>query len=83
MLGRQKGIFVKGGIGYQFLKQNYFKNYFVKASSSHDTKFVCNYCNQNRHTSFSCPIKKDAYFGVKQEWVLKVSKTNFQGPKVM
>ena len=32
---------------------------------------------------FSRSIKKDANFGVKQEWVSKVSKTNSQGPKVI
>ena len=83
MHGGQKCVFDKGDIGYKpFLKIKYLKNYFVKALSSINTKYVCNYCNQNGHTSFSCPINMDAYFGVKQEWVLKVSKTNSQGPKL-
>ena len=84
MLGGQKCNFDKGGIGYKpFIKTRYLKNYFVKASSSNDTKYACNYCNQNGHTSFSYPIKKNAYFGVKHEWVPKVSKTNSQGPKAI
>ena len=46
MLGGQKYIFEKGGIGYKlFLKIKYLKNYFVKVSSTNDTKYVCNYCN--------------------------------------
>ena len=68
MLGGKKCVFDKGGIGYKpFLKIKYLKNYFVNTSSLNDSKYVCNYCNQNGHTSFSCSIKKDAYFGVKQE----------------
>ena len=77
-------MFDKGSIEYKpFIKTKYLKNYFVRASSSNDTKYVCNYCNQNGHTSFSCPIKKNTYFGVKHEWVPKVSKTNPQGPKTI
>ena len=68
MLGGKKCVFYKGCIGYKpFLKTKYLKNYFVKTSSSIDTKYVCNYCNQNGHTSFSFSIKKDAYFGIKQK----------------
>ena len=84
MLGGQKCVFDKGGIGYKpFLKTKYLKNYFVKASFSVDSKYICNYCNQNGHPSFSCLIKKNAYFGVKYEWVPKVSKTNSQGRKAI
>ena len=61
----------------------YLKNYFVKASFSNYSKYICNYCNQNGHISFLCSIKKDAYFDIKQEWVPKVSKTNSQWPRVM
>ena len=76
--------FDKGGIGYKpFLKTKYLKNYFVKASSPNDPKFVCNYCNQNGHTSSYCDIKKNTYFGVKQVWVPKAPNTNSQGHKVM
>ena len=75
MLGGQKCVFDKGGIGYKpFLKTKYLKNYFVKASSSNNSKFLCNYCNQNEHTSFSCPIKKNAYFGVKHVMMPKAPK---------
>ena len=84
MLGKQKCVFDKGGIGYKpFLKTKYLKNYFIKASSPNDPNFVCNYCNQDRHISFYCAIKKNTYFDVKQVWVPKAPKTNSQGPKVM
>ena len=62
MLGGQRCVFNKGGLGYKpHVKQKYFKNYFVKASTS-NSKYVCTYCNQNGHTSFSCAIKKKTYF---------------------
>ena len=84
ILGGQKCVFDKGGIGYKsFQKTKYLKNYFVEASSSNDSKFACNYCNQNEYTSFSCLIKKNAYFGVKQVWMPKASKTKSQWPKVI
>ncbi|KAH9648834.1 hypothetical protein KPL70_025758 [Citrus sinensis] len=39
MLNSQKCVFDKGGLGYKpNLKQKYYKNYFVKATSTHDHK---------------------------------------------
>ncbi|KAH9656139.1 hypothetical protein KPL70_022564 [Citrus sinensis] len=39
MLNSQKCVFDKGGLGYKpNLKQKYYKNYFVKAASTHDHK---------------------------------------------
>ena len=66
-----------------FEKNKYLKNYFVKASSSNNLKLVCNYYNQDGHISFSCPFKKNAYFGVKYVWVPKAQKTSSQVPKVI
>lgn len=84
MLGKQKCIFDKGGLGYKpFIKQKYLKNYFVKALNQNESKYTCNYCNGNGHTSFSCQIKKNAYFGIKSKWVPKSLKTNIQGPKAI
>ena len=83
MPNKQIEMFDKHGIGYKFLIQKYLKNKYFKASSSNDSKYVCDYCNQNGHTSFLGPIKKDTYFSVKQVWVPKVPKTNSQGPKIM
>lgn len=76
LIGGQIGAFNKGGLSYKpHIKQKYFKNYFVKVSTS-GLKYVCTYCNQNGHTSFSCAIKKNAYFGTKQ-----CPRSNHQGPK--
>ena len=83
MLGGQKCVFDKGGIGYKSsIKQKYLKNYFVKASTS-GIKHTCTYCNQDGHTSFSCFVKKNTYFGGKLAWVPKESRTNTQGPKLV
>ena len=67
MLAKQRGMFDQGGISYRFLKQKYLKNYFVKASFSSVSKYICTYCNQNERTIFSYAIMKNVYFGVKQE----------------
>ena len=81
MLNSQKCVFDKGGLGYKpYLKQKYYKNYFVKATSTND-QIVCHYCNQNGHMSFRCPVKRNAYYGAKCIWVPKGIITNTQGPK--
>ena len=46
MLNSQKCVFDKGGLGYKpNLKQKYYKNYLVQATSTSDHKIVCHYCN--------------------------------------
>ena len=84
ILGGQRCVFDKKGVRYKyFLKTIYVKNYFVKASSSNDSKYVCNYCNQNGHTSFSCPVKKNAYFSVKQVYEYqKFQRLTYKDPKL-
>ena len=54
----------------------------MKASTS-DTTHTCTYCNQDGHISFSCFLKKKAYFGRKLAWVPKESRTNTQGLKLV
>ena len=76
-------MFDKGGIGYKWnLKQKYYKNYFVK-STSINNQVVCHHCNQDGHIKFRCPVKINAYYGVKCVWVLKgtIAKT-LKDPKV-
>ena len=59
-------MFDKGGLRYKpKLKQKYYKNYFVKVTSVSDHKIVCHYCNQNGHMKYNCPVKRNAYYGVK------------------
>ena len=60
MLNSQKCVFDQGGLGYKpNLKQKYYKNYFIKATSTNDHKIVCYYCNQNGHMKYKCPVKKE------------------------
>ena len=66
LLSSQNYVHDKGGLAFKpNLKQKYCKNYFVKATSVSDHIVVCHYCNKNGHLSYSCPIKKNAYFGIK------------------
>ena len=67
-LGSQKYVFNKRGISYKpNLKQKYYKSYFVKAISIND-QIVCHYCNRNDHINYRCPIKRNAYYGIKCIW---------------
>ena len=82
MLNSKKCVFDKGGLGYKpNLKQKYFKNYFVKATSTSDYKIVYHYCNQDGHMKYRCPVKRNAYYGVKCIWVPKGTIANTQGHK--
>ena len=82
LLNSQKCVFMKGRLGYKpNLKQKYYKNYFVKVTSTSDHKIICHYCNRNGQMSFRCPIKRNAYYGVKYVWVPKGTISNTQGPK--
>ena len=81
MFGYKKCVFDKGGIGYKpNLKQKYYKNYFVNATSIND-QIVCHYCNKNGHMSYGCSVKKNAYYRIKYIWVSKGTITNAQGSK--
>ena len=61
----QKYVFDKGGIGYKpNLKQKYYKNYFVKSTSSNN-QIVCHFYNQDGHMKNRCPVKRNAYYGMK------------------
>ena len=62
MLNSQKCVFDKGGIGY--------KNYFMKSTSSNN-QIVCHFCNQDDHMKNRCPVKRNAYYGMKCIWVPK------------
>ena len=76
MLGKQVAVFNKCGLGFnsQNNSQHKSKNVF---KGNYNSKFVCNYCNQNGHLRHSCHIKKSVYFGGKTMWI---PKTNIKGP---
>ena len=75
MINSQKCVFDKGGIGYKpNLKQKYYKNYFVKSTSS-SNQVVCHFCNQDGLMKNRCPVKRNAYYGMKCIWALKDPKS--------
>ena len=52
ILASQKCVFEKQGLGFKSSKnQKYFKNYFVKESSSASPSTTCNFCGRGRHIS--------------------------------
>ena len=50
ILDSQKCVFDKQGLGFKSLKnQKYFKNYFVKESTSASSSTTCNFCGRGGH----------------------------------
>ena len=85
-LTSQKCIFDKQGLGFKSSKnQKYFKNYFVKKSTSESPSTTCNFCGRGWHISSTCPLrngsKKNLNAKAKKNWVEKSKVTNSQGPK--
>ncbi|KAL5540333.1 hypothetical protein UlMin_042895 [Ulmus minor] len=72
MLGEQVAIFDKCGLGFNTQNDlNHKPKNVLKAN--YNSKFVCNYCNQNGHLRHSCRVKKSVYFGgktMKNTWIL-------------
>ena len=72
----KKCVIDKECIGYKSnLKQKYYKNYFVK-SSFINNQVVCHHCNQDGHIKNRCPVKRNAYYGIKCVWLPKGTITN-------
>ena len=47
ILTSQKCVFDKKGLGYKTSKnEKYFKNYFVKESTSESSSTICNFCGR-------------------------------------
>ncbi|XP_058222936.1 uncharacterized protein LOC131332656 [Rhododendron vialii] len=82
LLGKQRCVFDKVGIGFNpTKKQKFYQNLFVKSTSSSHSYTSCNYCGMNGHLSYSCPIRKNMSVGTKKIWVPKHLVTNLHGPK--
>ena len=76
MLGEQVAVFDKCDLCFNTQNDlNHKLKNILKAN--YNSKFVCNYCNQNGHLRHSCRIKKSVYFGGKTMWI---PKTNNKGP---
>ncbi|GAV65898.1 hypothetical protein CFOL_v3_09410 [Cephalotus follicularis] len=77
LLGLQKCVFDKAGLGYEEMKNvKHFKNFF-------EHKIVCNCCGRLGHISTSCIVRNNLGFGkTRKIWVPKGTLvTNLKGPK--
>ena len=82
----QKCIFdiKKKGLGYKpFKNKKYFKNYFVKKTSSFSPSTICNLCGRRGHISDICLLRKSPHVlqNSKLFWIPKGRKSNPLGPK--
>ena len=80
-LTSQKCVFDKQGLWFKSSKnQKYFKNYFVKESSSASSSTTCNFCWKGEHISSTCPLKngsqKNSNAKAKKVWTEKSKVTN-------
>ena len=58
ILASKKCVFEKQGLGFKSSKyQKYFKNYFVKESSSASPSTICNFCGRGRHISSTYSLR--------------------------
>ena len=86
ILASQKCDFDKQGLGFKSSKnQKYFKNYFVKESTSASPSTICNFCGKRGHISSTCLLRngfqKNSNSKAKKVWIGKSKVTNPQGPK--
>ena len=86
ILASQKYVFDKQGLWFKSSKNpKYFKNYFVKESTSASPSTTCNFCGRGGHISSTCPLRngfqKNLNAKAKNIWVEKSKVTNPQGPK--
>ena len=86
ILASKKCVFDKRGLRYKTSKnEKYFKNYFVKESTSESSSTICNFCGRGGHISSTCPLRngsqKASTSKSKKTWVEKSKVTNHQGPK--
>ena len=84
ILASQKCVFDKRGLGYKTSKnEKYFKNYFVKESTSESSSTICNFCGRGGHISSTCPLRngsqKASTSKSKKTWVEKSKVTNHLG----
>ena len=88
ILASQKCVFDKQGLGFKSLKnQKYFKNHFVKESTSASPSTTCNFCGIGGHISSTCPLRngslKNSNAKTKKIWIEKSKVTNPRTQKDM
>ena len=58
ILTSQKCVFEKQRLWFKSSKnKKYFKNYFVKESTSASPSTTCNFCGRGGHISSTCPLR--------------------------
>ena len=75
ILASEKCVFDKQWLGFKSLKnQKYFKNYFIKESSSASPS-TCDFCGRGGHISSTCPLRngsqKNSNAKAKKVWIEK------------
>ena len=83
LLGNQRCVFDKAGIGYDLIKKQKNLNIiFEKAPLMTHPHITCHYCRKKGHYISYCPFKKNMNMRIKKIWIIKGSnKTNQEGPK--
>ena len=81
ILASQKCIFNKQGLGFKSSKnQKYFKNYFVKESTSASPSTTFNFYGRGGNISSTCPLRngsqKNSNAKAKKVWTEKSKVTN-------
>ena len=81
ILASQKCFFDKQGLGFKSSKnQKYFKNYFVKESTSASPSTTCKFFGRGGHISSTCSLRKSSQKNsnaeAKKSWVEKSKVTN-------
>ena len=84
ILGKQKCVFDKVGLGYKPEKsQKMYKNFFASTQKTSYSFLTCFYCGRKEHSASTCYFRKNSSSIEKLIWVPKESivKTNIQGHK--
>ena len=84
ILGKQRYVFDKAGLGYKPDKQQkFYKNFFASTQKNSSPCLTCFYCGKKGHGTSTCYFQKKNSNNIKMIWVPKGSfiKTDTQGPK--
>ena len=82
ILGKQRCVFDKAGIGYKPEKQQkFYKNLFASTQKYNSPFLTCFYSGRKGHATSTCYFRKNSN-NIKMIWVPKgsVINTNTQGP---
>ena len=86
ILTSQKCVFDQKGLGNKSSNnEKYFKNYFVKESTSKSPSTIYNFYGSGGHISSTCLLRngsqKASTSKLKKAWIEKSKVTNHQRPK--